>query len=917
MQKRFLYFFYTCQTLVEHALHGLNWAPDGKLYMSKGNSRGYDRPGKRAPEPFRDLYGLPESKAEPHLPAPKVFKKGEYKRSYHHPADHWGRDGGVLCCDDLGKNLEIVARGFRNPWDIAFDDGFNWLGTDNDQDEGDRIFMPFVGAHFGWGHPWSYHWTGAGHPPTVPLSGPLFHGSGTGIVYYTAPQFPLAYRNVFFINDWARGITYLYRPSWEGALLKEAEGKLHNFVTRQGLFRPTDLAVGPAGSLFIGGWGNAYGVQWQLLDGKKEQVNEGRIFLVCYGKEPPGEATWKRAKRTKPRAAWTVAELLDDLHHHALPVWRINAQNELVHRGAKVIPELRKALTSGKLSRGQETWTAWALGRIAPEDPSIERFFARCITAKEGVSLNLKIQSLRILAHRIRQFGKVRELPSAVVAVLSDPEPRLRFEAVQAIGQARQRHLVDALLEVADRENDRLTFYSCWHALAELLDLQQRKALLQDKRAGVRFAGLLGLLESRALTLDEAWEVANRDADPRVQEWALHYALNALPTGPVTSKREDWSRYRYRFFDQVLGKIEESKNPRIRSALLELLSRVEYRGNQWDRLKDLYQNLKRSKTPAHDLAPLLCALGKESKAIPLLWEALNEDEPLRQAALDGFVQSTEPDRASSFLLEHLPGSAGQQQLRAVAALAQLVGPGRVWRGEDETLQVLTRMYKETDDPRVRRDILLILLGIDVHHLKASKTGYPAVVALIHRASADPDPRVHSLVSPIAQRLGESISVTAKRTPATIASVLPLLDKADPKRGEKIFFDSRRGNCAACHRVGGRGTAFAPPLSDIGSRAKVEAIVASILKPSAKITEGFHVTVITTTTGKVLSGVVRQQTATTVELFQTDGRTIEVPLNRIEEQVRSQQSIMPGNFGEVLAKEEIADLAVWLMRQRGE
>jgi hypothetical protein len=74
------------------------------------------------------------------------------------------------------------------------DSGFNWLGTDNDQVDGDRVFMPFYGAHFGWNHPWSSHWNTAPHAPTAPVSGPLFEGSGTGIVFGNSPQFPPEYR---------------------------------------------------------------------------------------------------------------------------------------------------------------------------------------------------------------------------------------------------------------------------------------------------------------------------------------------------------------------------------------------------------------------------------------------------------------------------------------------------------------------------------------------------------------------------------------------------------------------------------------------------------------------------------------------------------------------------------------------------
>jgi putative membrane-bound dehydrogenase-like protein len=528
---------YTDLGNLEHANHGHTWAPDGKLYFSQRTSKGLTQPGRVAPKPFRDLWDVRAPAGTPDFPPPQVFKRGEYKATYQDPRDNWGREGGVLRCDDMGANLEIVSRGFRNPWDIAFDSGFNWLGTDNDQSDGDRVFMPFFGAHFGWGHVWSNHWTGTDHAPTAPISGPVFDGSGTGIVYYDAPQMPPAYRGVFFFNDWLRKTTFVYRPRWEGALIQPEGGRWQVFASGGGagravanyvggrdsapaaatpLFKPVDIVVGPDGALYISGWGEEYGAVWK--DG--QQANEGRIFRISWPDAPPSR--WTTAKRGKPVAEWTVNELFDDLGS-LLPVWSIDAQDELVRRGPPIKDELTARLRQGGLSQGQETWALWTLGRIAPMDRSIDAWVA---DTGATLSPNARVQTIRIAAHRIRERGQTEKLPTPVVSALQESEARVRFAAVQAVAEARQRHLVPQICSLLTREEDRVIRYAAWQALRQIASPDELRALLKDERGAVRRAALLALLESRALE-PAAVKPLVRDRDAGTSEIAATWLAQA------------------------------------------------------------------------------------------------------------------------------------------------------------------------------------------------------------------------------------------------------------------------------------------------------------------------------------------------------------------------------------------------------
>lgn len=499
---------YTDLGNLEHALHGLNWAPDGKLYMSKGNSKGLNQPpGRVAPKPFRDLWGV-QAPGAPDFPEPLKFRRENYQRNYHAPDDDWGREGGILRCDADGANLEIVARGFRNPWDISFDDGFNWLGTDNDQTLGDKIFSPFYGAHFGWGHPWSFDWEGEYHWPTVPASGPLFEGSGAGVVFCGVESYPEKYRGVFLINDWLRREVLIYRPRWEGARLRPENSPLELLASAGAgrsmdrshgrKFDPVDIEIGPDDAIYISSWGRSYGAELQ----NGAMANEGRIYRL----RPKGLAPTKLDLPRGPLAQWPAEALLARLAS-PLPVWRADAQEELIRRGA--VQELEQVLERPG-PKALRTWAAWTLGRMLSEERLLQRFGE--LARSPRVDLNLRIQALRILGHR-------RTFPIELASLLRDDQARLRLETALAIRQAKTREAAELLAQAAAREQDRVVFYALWGAMSELGTSEQKRAWLRSSEPGVRLAAALGALESDALSAG-ALQDLSRDSDPRVADLA-------------------------------------------------------------------------------------------------------------------------------------------------------------------------------------------------------------------------------------------------------------------------------------------------------------------------------------------------------------------------------------------------------------
>ena len=905
----------------EHALHGLTWGPDGRLYMSKGNSKGHNQPEKYgyvAPRPFRELWDVEHPPGAPDAYPPKTHTKHSYRKSYHHWSDDWGREGGVLRCDPMGTNLEIVARGMRNPWDITLDDQFNWLGTDNDQDQGDRIIMPFFGAHFGWGHSYSSHWTGDNHLATAPISGPVFHGSGTGIAFYSHPHFPAKFRNVFFINDWLRG-TYLYRPTWDGALMLPANGRWEQFVKRGNgklLYRPTDLEFAPDGTIYICGWGGDY---------HYDPADAGSwLFQISHGGKT--DQSTIDSSRARPYSAWSVDELIADLGPASIPVWRVNAQDELVRRGDKILAKLESAVASGHLHQGQQTWALWAIGRNdkRASAKNIDQQMCEIITSKSPSreakhSLNLRLQAVRILAFRIQRqmilAESMADVQAAISVSLKDPEPRIRFESVQAIWQANLTDLIPPLIDRLAIENDRVTYYAGWQSLRRLISISERKQLLQNQQPRVRLAALLSLQEGHELTLDEAVRLAEVDSDEQVQNWALTWAMNPRPPQKMPNTQSRIELEESVSVRDLIKKANKAKSPQVRRVYLRMLSRATYRNDKdWDAIHQLYGLLE----SAEDQSLLIRPLARKNQALDLLWAALAGEDQLQQAAINGFVSLSRQDGNSAVtiaddILQRLNTDSRQPLVSpAMIVLSRLQIPVG-WTPIDARQNIFASAIQNHRDSTTVRNTLITLLSVKDETLRTSAPLKGAIRALCQT----PEPQFFTLLQHLNQKANLAIDLPEPQR-ATVGSVIEHLPMADAKRGKQLFFDSSTSgtNCASCHRISGRGTSFAPNLSGVGTRLDGKKLAQSILQPSATITEGYQQQTIVTNEGLTFVGAVLQDNGRDIRLVTADGNLHQIPISIIEHRETSQISAMPSGF-DLLGDAQVADLVKYLLNCREE
>lgn len=217
----------------EHGPHALILTPDGKrILMCAGNNT-----------------ELPADIATSRVP--KVWQEdhllGRMPDARGHNANRMAPGGYVVSMDPDGKDIELIATGFRNEYDIALNREGELFSYDADMewDVGTPWYRPtrinhvISGAEFGWRNG-TGKWP-AYYPDSFGSAVDIGPGSPTGICFGYGAKFPKKYQDALFICDWSYGNIHAVHLEADGSTYS---GSYETFATAAPL-PVTDIVVHP------------------------------------------------------------------------------------------------------------------------------------------------------------------------------------------------------------------------------------------------------------------------------------------------------------------------------------------------------------------------------------------------------------------------------------------------------------------------------------------------------------------------------------------------------------------------------------------------------------------------------------------------------------------------------------------------
>ena len=530
-----------------------------------------------------------------------------------------------------------------------------------------------------------------------------------------------------------------------------------------------------------------------------------------------------------------------------------------------------------------------------------------------------------------------------LVATLENPNSWWRETAQRLLFERQDRSAVPALRKMVKRGRlPQARLHALW-TLAGLNALADENILagLEDPAAGVR---------ENAVKLAEP-RVAPATADSAVRSFApLRHALLKLVSDSDASVR-----FQLAF---TLGEISDPRaadalaaiarrdaaDPWIRTAVL---SSVPDTSDQL--LSLLFADVNFTASPAaaemfRQLAQIVGIRGKDDEvqrafeaarqAGVLLEVALGVGEglkragrSLRQSAAPRFVDAL-LDQGRDTALAEAPLDTRLKATRVLAyddfaqvreALIALLAPKQPQEiqraavmalgsfSQPEVAKLLLSSWR-TYTPAIRGEVINALLdarsripalldAIEGGLVPANQVPFARRAPLLRAADAMTKERLNRIFfAPAASRK----EVVAKYQVA-------LSMKGDPARGRQVFETA----CATCHRAGDLGKDVGPNLASI-RQWNPDQVLSNILDPNREVAPNFVGYTVETTDGRMLDGIIADETAASLTLKRAEGVTETVLRRDIAQLSGSGLSLMPEGLETAVSVEQMADLIAFLL-----
>ncbi len=785
--------------------------------------------------------------------------------------------GGIWQFRPETLQLEVFARGFWNTWGHHFDRWGQSLATDGANGEG--ITPIVVGASY----------------PATPGATRILHGLNPGSPKHCGAEIlsgrhlPPEWRGNIITNDF-RGHRVCRFVLREDGSSYASQEKAELIKTNHPAFRPVDVKMGPDGAIYIADWYNPI-IQHGEVDFRdpRRDHTRGRIWRVTFKDRPlvprpklVGAPVEKLLEALKAPEDWT--------RHQAKRVLKDRGAKEVIPALARWVKDLDPKDADYEHHLLEALWTYQSLDVVEP------KLLGMLLQARDH---HARAAAVRVLSHWHDRLANPLELLAARVA---DDHPQVRLEAVRALGQIPRLRSAELAMQALDRPVDQYVDYALWLTARELQPVWM--PALQEGR--LDFGGNV----RRLLFALQAADLRGGSAT------AVRSLLNLVQTGKVPRDREDSVLALIAaiggppelapVFNMVVARDATPASRRVH--LLEALTRAtRERGvrpagelNRVGALLDSDNDVLRAAAARAAGQWRLEGLRDKLEALALADKTAGT---LRQAAIDGLALLG--GKASQATLARLAGGKQPAEVRAMAVVAlaglDLTAAARlasdVLAGADPA-PIVAAFVQRKNGPAVLaaaladRKLPADVARVAIRTVRTSGHDSPVLVEALRKAGgiAAPGPRV--------------LSAAQMRQMVT-----DVLAKGDPARGEAVF-RRKDQTCLKCHAIGGAGGQVGPDLVSIGASAQVDYLIESILQPNKAIKENYHALVVTTTDGRIFTGIKVRETKTELVLRDADDKEVSIPVKAIDEK-NVGKSLMPEGLADTLTRAELVDLVRFL------